>query len=204
MNAPGHTAQYLSATSAEAYVRVLRTWCRDPSEMFFQLVENRIPIGTYRWRMGNCVTQLSANDAVSSLGRSERPIVVYADPPYTKDHYSRYYHVYESLILYDFPESTGFGRVRVDRFLSDFCFRTKVFGAFRDLLSLTVGTGIPLLLSYPSNGLASRSGMNVREFLNSYGAVVETDVRRSHSTLGGYRGLVVKEAREHLYLVQPR
>ena len=29
--------------------------------------------------------------------------IVYADPPYTRDHYSRFYHVLETISLFDSP-----------------------------------------------------------------------------------------------------
>lgn len=35
---------------------------------------------------------------------SEDTTVVYADPPYTRDHYSRYYHTFETICLRDVPE----------------------------------------------------------------------------------------------------
>ena len=49
-----------------------------------------------------------------------RPAVVYADPPYTSDHYSRYCDLYETLILYDYPLSEATGRYRPDGFFSRF------------------------------------------------------------------------------------
>jgi len=36
---------------------------------------------------------------------------VYVDPPYSRLQYSRYYHVFDSLLRYDYPQSIGEGRV---------------------------------------------------------------------------------------------
>jgi len=54
--------------------------------------------------------------------------LIYADPPYFKEHYSRYYHLIESLVIYDYPELTfnprintvTVGRYPKDRIISDF------------------------------------------------------------------------------------
>lgn len=83
---------------------------------------------------------------------------VYADPPYTRDHYSRYYHVLETLTLRDTPKistvtihgSTHIsnGIYREDRHQSPFCIRSKAPEAFRKMFELTSSTGRNLLLSY--------------------------------------------------------
>ena len=45
---------------------------------------------------------------------------IYIDPPYTNAHYSRFYHIPETLVLYDYPEIEFSGRYRTDRFQSGF------------------------------------------------------------------------------------
>ena len=60
---------------------------------------------------------------------------VYADPPYTRDHYSRYYHVLETLTLRDSPKISTVtihgsthvsnGIYREDRHQSPFCIKSK-------------------------------------------------------------------------------
>lgn len=84
--------------------------------------------------------------------------VVYADPPYTRDHYSRFYHVLETMCLRDNPEvstmrlggrellSRGF--YRVDRHQSPFCIKTQAPGAFSRLFAGVRRLGAPLVLSY--------------------------------------------------------
>lgn len=59
----------------------------------------------------------------------------YLDPPYTIDHYSRFYHVLETLVAYDYPEleEKTFhgkkylmnGRYRNDRVQSNYCIPSK-------------------------------------------------------------------------------
>lgn len=83
---------------------------------------------------------------------------VYADPPYTRDHYSRYYHVLETLVLRDTPKISTVtihgsthvsnGIYREERHQSPFCIKSKAPGAFRKMFELTASTGRSLLLSY--------------------------------------------------------
>ena len=51
--------------------------------------------------------------------------LIYIDPPYTNAHYSRFYHVLETLVVYDYPELEYFGRYRNDRFQSPFCIKSE-------------------------------------------------------------------------------
>jgi adenine-specific DNA methylase len=84
--------------------------------------------------------------------------VVYADPPYTRDHYSRFYHVLETLALRDDPDistNTAHGKTvlsrgiyRQDRHQSPFCIRSEAPAAFDELFGTVAKRGIPLVLSY--------------------------------------------------------
>jgi hypothetical protein len=88
-----------------------------------------------------------------------RPLgLIYADPPYTRDHYSRYYHVLETMCLRDNPRvstSTRHGQTRIsrgvyreERHQSPFCIVSQAPGAFEALFALAHGHGVPLVLSY--------------------------------------------------------
>jgi adenine-specific DNA methylase len=82
----------------------------------------------------------------------------YADPPYTIDHYSRFYHVLETIAKYDNPELAVMnkkgnkeimnGLYRVDRHQSDFCVPSLVKGAFEKLFAGCRKHDAPLILSY--------------------------------------------------------
>ena len=84
----------------------------------------------------------------------------YADPPYTRDHYSRYYHILETIALRDDPEVTttrirsngvpqlSRGIYRTDRHQSPFCIPTRASGAFEKLFIAVAERKVPLVLSY--------------------------------------------------------
>lgn len=83
---------------------------------------------------------------------------IYADPPYTRDHYSRFYHVLETMTLRDSPDistvkihgETHFsnGIYRKDRHQSPFCIRSQAPKAFRQMFQIAASTGRNILLSY--------------------------------------------------------
>lgn len=83
---------------------------------------------------------------------------IYADPPYTRDHYSRFYHVLETMALDDVPEistvkihgSTHIsnGIYRKDRHQSPFCIKSKAPKAFEEMFKAVSVSGKNLLLSY--------------------------------------------------------
>jgi adenine-specific DNA-methyltransferase len=104
---------------------------------------------------------------------------VYADPPYTRDHYSRYYHVLETMARRDNPEielmSKGRrGRIsrglyRSDRHQSPFCIASQAAGAFAELFRGVRRLNVPLILSYSPYEL----GTGARPRLLSIDAVCE-------------------------------
>ena len=156
VSAPGHTAQFLRPGSAEAFDRIRRTWDRRVWPLFVTALDHLGPLGTARWRHGNKVVNDEALHLLASLD-ARQVGAIYADPPYTKDQYSRYYHVYETLYLYDFPDSKGRARARSDRFSTPFSLATGIEEALEQLVRLTSQLERPLVLSYPADGLLGRA-----------------------------------------------
>lgn len=84
--------------------------------------------------------------------------IVYADPPYTRDHYSRFYHVLETISLQDMPalsttsirgaEHISRGIYRAERHQSPFCIRSQAPIEFEKMCKIISRTGRKLLLSY--------------------------------------------------------
>lgn len=117
----------------------------------------------------NTVIKMNYVDALDYL-RSQNIKAIYADPPYTRYHYSRYYHVLESICLRDNPKITttfpnGSGGIsrgiyREDRYQSVFCIKSKAEKAFDDLFNKTKQLKVPLILSYspfePSQAVTPR------------------------------------------------
>lgn len=83
---------------------------------------------------------------------------IYLDPPYTIDHYSRFYHVLETLVEYDYPEleEKTFhgckylmnGRYRNDRVQSNYCIPSKGKAEFELLVKKIAEKNINIVMSY--------------------------------------------------------
>lgn len=77
--------------------------------------------------------------------------LVYADPPYCFVHYSRFYHILETLVKYDYPEVKYKGRYHTDRYQSEYCIKTEVVDAFTRMFSNIKKLKLDLLLSYSNS-----------------------------------------------------
>ncbi|HWO15116.1 MAG TPA: DNA adenine methylase [Solirubrobacterales bacterium] len=200
INAPGHTAQFLKPTTEAVASRIRRQWMRSMWSLFTEQLDNIVQLGERSWRLENVVTSKDALDLVTDDALEEVG-AVYADPPYTVDHYSRFYHVYETLYRYDFPKSVGSGRYRDDRFFTPFSHVRGVEEAFRKLTSTLADREKPLVLSYPAKGVLFQAGLDLRSLLSaSYRHVRVIEIQTKHSTLGGSSGANSKKAVENVYV----
>lgn len=132
-------------------------------------------------RMKKYQNNATKQDFSDCLKESKNVKVVYADPPYTRDHYSRFYHVLETLALQDSPNISttkingevkySRGIYREDRHQSPFCIRSKAPKAFEDLFSITRKAGASLVLSYSPFSSESKSHPRVMDIdtINSLG-----------------------------------
>jgi adenine-specific DNA-methyltransferase len=120
----------------------------------------------------------------------KRVDVIYADPPYTRDQYSRFYHVLETLVDYDYPAlARRGGRVTAGRypaierrFQSAFASPAAVAGEFRAVTERAAALGAALVWSYSrTNGiLLDRWAGEVgpfRAMLGAYYGEVEIEER---------------------------
>lgn len=104
----------------------------------------------HRTEQGDCM------ECLRRLPDSVRTI--YADPPYTRDHYSRFYHVLETMTLRDNPEISTVkihgekrisnGIYRNSRYQSPFCICSKAYDAFDQMFKMVSVSERNLVLSY--------------------------------------------------------
>jgi adenine-specific DNA-methyltransferase len=109
--------------------------------------------------------------------------MIYADPPYSFVHYSRFYHAVEDLCRYDYPEVEHKGRYRKDRHQSPFCIKTKAPGAFNTLFSLARRNNSSLLVSYSNTGMISLERLHSIAKENNY-KIDTLEIDHKHSTMG--------------------
>ena len=133
--------------------------------------------------------------------------VIYADPPYFKEHYSRYYHVLNTFCLYDYPfltynnqfKGVTEGRYREGRNISDFGKKSLVRNAFRDLLTKCAEKNCKLALSYAETSLVKKEEIiGMANELNLNTEIIETELTHSSQGQAGR----TKRVREYLFLIQ--
>ena len=109
-------------------------------------------------------TELGSRGAFLKYFGVHRVDCIYADPPYTAQQYSRFYHILETLIMYDYPNlqlqprnsgSVTQGLYREGRHKSIFCSRTGAPVAFEALFSIASQVTDCLVLSYSSTNIGS-------------------------------------------------
>jgi adenine-specific DNA-methyltransferase len=200
--APGHFAQFLVPRDKKNTVYIARIRQRSVLTRFLAALVS-FPTVECLDRKQNRVFREDATSLLAShKGRfPKRNFVIYADPPYSKAQYSRYYHVLESLILYDYPECESKGRYREDRFQTNFSRSAGVVEAMTGFVKAAADIGAPLYMSYPRNGLLSTSGGSLRSILRDHYEVVRLVAHEplNHSTMGGAPGTALVEALEDVY-----
>lgn len=201
-NSTGHFAQYL-AIKEHTKNRFLNKRRKSIWSEWQKALDRMRPLGTKEWRRSNRVFRSESVNLIKRLSRSKlHPAVVYCDPPYTRDHYSRYYHLMETLLLYDYPSVESKGQYRKDRFYSQFSTKTQVEQSFRDLIWATSQMNATLVLSYPDYGLLSNPRDNlVRQLKEEYSNVeIVGELAHEHSTLGASNGVESASVKELVFL----
>ena len=188
VNAPGHTAQYLRASNESSEKRVKAKWDRSIWDAFTAATDAFRQFGSAEWRRGNSVRCGDAPRVLSSLPEFDSA-VVYMDPPYTKDHYSRFYHVYEELMLYRFPAVSGAGIYPDDRFASRFSIKSRAADAYRELFAEAARIAPWMVLSFPEQTFLGETEEVLLPLLSgTHGVKSISRVSHVHSTLGGSTG----------------
>lgn len=199
-NTTGHFAQSLAPKQSNIQ-KLVNQRKRSVWDEFLRALDRLTTFGSKKWRSYNRVFQYDALSLLRKKDQLKDVGVVYADPPYTSDQYSRFYHIYETLILYDYPAARGRGLYRDGRAVSSFSHATKVKASIDRLILSTFELGADLILSYPSNGLLKNSRQKIMESIKRhYGR--EPDVVplfHSHSTMGASKGSAAQQVVEILY-----
>lgn len=136
------------------YGLVARDRFRAATEIFHETLKKYTSLSSAR--SGCHAVRSDYSDFLSSDGFGDG--VVYADPPYTRDHYSRFYHVLETMSLWDDPAistNTVRGRTKLSRgayregrHQSPFCIRSQAPKAFDQMFQMTSIRNAPVVVSY--------------------------------------------------------
>jgi adenine-specific DNA methylase len=178
---PGHTAQPFKATrTAGRYLR--EAWMRDPFAYARRAVEELCPLHATKPGQARVA---DANEAAKALSSDD---LVFLDPPYSGVHYSRFYHVLETIARGRCGKVDGVGRYPPpqERPNSAYSRKDKSRDAMNDLLKTLADRRCRVVLTFPkdtcSNGL---SGDAIEEMAKTYFEVARRSVKTRFSTLGG-------------------
>ncbi len=179
--APGHTAQPFQPTHGAAKF-LFEGWRRSvwgyAKSALAQICSKRAKV-VGEGKVG------TAEELATTLGPDA---VAFLDPPYSGVHYSRFYHVLETVARGDCAEVSGVGRYPPpsERPKSDFSVATKSKQALDRLLKILGERGVRTILTFPkektSNGL---SGSIVERVAEKYFKVKKVTTNGRFSTLGG-------------------
>jgi adenine-specific DNA-methyltransferase len=207
---PGHTAQPFQPTrTAKRFLA--EAWERDVvsrTQKAFELLA------------AQCARQIGVAqvaDANKAAEQLEPGDVVFIDPPYSGVHYSRFYHVLETIARGEAVEVSGRGRypAPTERPWSRYSVQTEAAKAFDELLATIAERGARAIVTFPehrcSNGLSGRS---VRTIAEKHFRIAShsTSVISRFSTLGGTSGAkhleggraARQQAKELMLVLEPR
>jgi len=161
----GHFAQpRLDPDNADEIAGQIRNIFLQRSQSVFQEFSVRLmALASESQRIAHPVSTVEGpwRNALEQLEReSIENVLVYIDPPYTRDEYSRYYHVLESLVRYDYPKVSGKAAVPIKgeyRFASEFSTRKLdlTLNLHVSILKESLLKGWACLWSYSTGGTVS-------------------------------------------------
>jgi adenine-specific DNA-methyltransferase len=182
--APGHTAQPFQPTKT-AKKHLLEAWKRDlvaqTKSAFQQLAEQ------FAQSVGKAVVG-NANELAKKLRKTD---LAFIDPPYSGVHYSRFYHVLESIARGRCGQVSGVGRYpgSEKRPWSRYSVGSEARIALSELFQTVSSKKVKTIVTFPahkcSNGL---SGRIVRNLARKYFRIEEQHVKSNFSSLGGIGG----------------
>lgn len=178
----GHYAQYRDPLTNSSMTDILSYRERDIWPYFEKKFIELISIPNFNSQEFK-VTSLDYLDCLRIIDDNS---IVYADPPYQSVHYSRFYHVLETLVKYDYPKVEYKGRYREDRHQSPFCKKTTVNKAFESLFEGVFLKNSHLVLSYSDTGMITLDEINFiadKVFSKKYTAWVKVK-DHVHSKMG--------------------
>lgn len=200
--APGHTAQPFQLTRTakpflvDAWSKNVPDYCRNAL----------CAISKQHAKVQGNAEVADANEAAKSIAKGD---LIFIDPPYSGVHYSRFYHVLETLARGQCSDVSGTGRYPVpgERPRSRYSLQSESLVALGELFKAIASRGGKAIVTFPqrkcSNGL---SGRTVAELAENYFKIERHWVASKFSTLGGnnHERDARRSTRELILVLNPR
>jgi len=180
--APGHTAQPFQPTAGAARY-IVESWSRD---VWGKVAEAAHAIARRAARRPGKAT---TRDFRATLRMLRPGDLVFADPPYSGVHYSRFYHVLETLAGGREVNVSGQGRYppAKERPASEFSRKTEAKRAAAELIDICATSRLKLVLTFPVG--RSSNGLSAKDFIefggDRFSKVEYLEENSQFSTLGG-------------------
>ena len=156
-----HFAQYLKVNGSKSYESLIQKRKRNIIIEFQEVLHEFRKQGLLS--LSGCISECYNLDYMDCLDvlKIDSSTLVYADPPYFKEHYSRYYHILNTVCLYDYPDlcinhysgQYTVGRYRSDRNISDFGKKKSALAAFEKMIARCASSSAKLVISYSDNSI---------------------------------------------------
>lgn len=179
--APGHTAQPFGNTPTA------REWIHDAWKRDI-LISTKEALSKFAARHARKRGVARVGDANRVARRLKKGDLVFVDPPYSGVHYSRFYHVLETIARGRAVNVTGTGRYPPikQRPHSKYSTNGQSKEALDDLLSTLARKQLRVILTFPAGKASNKlSGRIVRRLAAKHFVVRRTMVKTRFSTLGG-------------------
>ena len=177
---PGHFAQFMP----KEHDRIIPLQKRDMEAEFFESCDYYSNLhfnGDNNIAFNHDYNILFEGDSLDAVD------TIYLDSPYNQEQYSRFYHVLETVVKYDYPELSFKGLYRNNRFMSKFSYKKNVSNEFEKIMKFCKYKKINLVISYSDKGLISVD--RLEQIACKYFEFVDVEyIDYKHSTQGkGYR-----------------
>jgi adenine-specific DNA methylase len=179
--APGHTAQPFQPTRT-AKPFLAEAWSRDVVQRTKAQFSLLAPVHAI---VKGYATVCDAVDLAANLGERD---LTFIDPPYSGVHYSRFYHVLETIAVGQCGEVSGTGRYPAPtlRPRSSYSLRSQSNSALNALFKQIAAKGASAVLTFPSHACSNGlSGDVVRDLAAQHFRITKQLVKSRFSSLGG-------------------
>lgn len=179
---PGHTAQPFQPTESSAKY-IIEAWRRSPWDLV------KTATTDIAARSANIAGHSMVGDFANTISHLQAGDLVFADPPYSGVHYSRFYHVLETITVGSEFEPEGRGRYPAlkDRPSSMFSQKSRAAKAAHELLNKCAENKLLLVITFPSVGASN--GLKASDFVDLgaplFSEIQIEEVQTDFSTLGG-------------------
>lgn len=179
---PGHTAQPLQPTaSAKEYI--YEAWQQDLKAKVQSALQELCA------RSARCKGAAEVQDANNAVKEIKEHDLVFIDPPYSSVHYSRFYHVLETIARGKCSDVSGIGRYPppAERPRSRYSVRTESCKAISELLETIAEKKATAIVTFPNKQCSNAISSDLLRQLGErhFHKVSEKVIQGIFSTLGG-------------------